>query len=239
MENLITNNLFEFYKLIGSSSEFLHCKDGYCYVKAGNLSWPNIVFDLDNEQINYQNLYNRIKTNEIANKVFLHQNETIETQLLKCNFKLISSIIGMYLDLDKVTKPVNDFSTIHQVNNGASAAEFARIASQAFGYNILPTTIKPLVDCPELKLFIGQYHNKYVSCGMLLLDKQRVSGLHMIGSLPEYRGLGLGKKMTNKLLFEAFENLSTQAVLGASIAGEKVYSKLGFIKQGDFKSYIV
>ena len=239
MENLIVNNLFEFYKLVGTSSQFLNCTQQYCYVKADNLSWPNIVFDLNEEQVNYQNLYNRIKANEISNKVFLLQNETIETQLLNHDFKLSSSIIGMYLDLDKATKPINDFSTIYKVNNDTTATEFARIASKAFNYKILPSTIKPLVDCQELKLFIGKHHDEYASCGMLLLDKRGVSGLHMIGTLPKYRGFGLGKIMTNKLLFEAYENASQQAVLGASIAGERVYTKLGFIKQGDFKSYVV
>ena len=74
---------------------------------------------------------------------------------------------------------------------------------------------------------------------MVLLDKNGISGLHMIGTISKYRGLGLGKIMTNKLLFESFQNKSEQVVLVASESGERIYSKLGFLTQGNLKSYSI
>ena len=77
------------------------------------------------------------------------------------------------------------------------------------------------------------------SCGIVFVDNNKVSGIHMIGTIREYRGLGLGKAMTNKLIFEAYENKSCEVVLVASKAGERIYSKMGFIAYGALKSYSV
>ena len=74
---------------------------------------------------------------------------------------------------------------------------------------------------------------------MLYLDKNGVSGIHMIGTLPEYRSHGLGKMMTKKLLNEAYVNRSEKVVLVASKAGERIYSKIGFIADETLKSYTV
>lgn len=84
---------------------------------------------------------------------------------------------------------------------------------------------------------LGFIHEVNNERGMLFLDKNNISGLHMTGTMPEFRGLGLGKTMTNKLLLEAHKNKSNYVVLVASEAGEKIYSKLGFISDGNLKSY--
>lgn len=78
-----------------------------------------------------------------------------------------------------------------------------------------------------------------VSCGIVFLDNNNVSGIHMIGTIQDYRGLGLGKAMTTKLMFETYENKSSEAVLVASKAGERIYSKMGFKADGTLKSYSV
>jgi len=78
-----------------------------------------------------------------------------------------------------------------------------------------------------------------VSCGIVFLDNNNVSGIHMIGTIQDYRGLGLGKAMTTKLMFETYENKSSEVVLVASKAGERIYAKLGFMTQGNLKSYSI
>ena len=75
-----------------------------------------------------------------------------------------------------------------------------------------------------------------VSCGIVFLDNNNVSGIHMIGTIQDYRGLGLGKAMTTKLMFETYKNKSSEAVLVSSKAGERIYSKMGFIADGTLRS---
>ncbi len=52
----------------------------------------------------------------------------------------------MYLNLQEVDKPENDFNSIEIVDNNKKAIEFARIASNSFGYEVLSSTIIPLID---------------------------------------------------------------------------------------------
>jgi ribosomal protein S18 acetylase RimI-like enzyme len=96
-----------------------------------------------------------------------------------------------------------------------------------------------LNDRSKIRLYLGKHIGSLASCGIVFLDKNNVSGIHMIGTIPECRGLGLGKAMTNKLIFEAYENKSSEVVLVASKAGERIYEKLGFIAYGTLKSYSV
>ncbi|MDW3209978.1 MAG: GNAT family N-acetyltransferase [Reichenbachiella sp.] len=239
MKKNIINNLFELWEHIGVNGQFLHSTAQYSYVKPGNCSWPNKVFRLKESETDFKELYQHIENGNIPDSISIGEKKTLETQLLAHNFKLKSVVKGMYLNLQKKNKPTNDFVSNEKVDNEVKAMEFAKIASLSFGYEILSSTIISLINSSQLKLFIGKHSGLYVSCGMVLLDQKGISGLHMIGTIPEYRGLGLGKVMTNKLLFESFENKSKQVVLVASESGERIYSKLGFVAQGSLKSYSI
>jgi ribosomal protein S18 acetylase RimI-like enzyme len=239
MKNKIINNLYELWKHIGANGQFLNSTEQYSYVKPHNYSWPSKIFELRASQVNFKELYQKIENGEIPNSISILENKTVENQLLEHKFVLRSTVKGMYLDLREKDKPKNNFTSIEKVDDNLKATEFARIATDSFGYEVLSPTIISLIKSSQLKLFIGKHNNSYVSCGMVLLDKNGISGLHMIGTISEYRGLGLGKIMTNKLLLEAFINESKQVVLVASESGEIIYSKLGFITQGNLKSYSI
>lgn len=239
MKYKIINNLFELWNLIGSSSQFLYNKEHYSYVIPKNNSWPTKVFELRETQIDFKELYFKIERENIPNSISILENEELEIRLLEHNFKLKSTVKGMYLNLQEKDKPNSSFTSIEKVDDEPKAIEFAKIATKSFGNEVLSSTILSLINSSQLKLFIGKHNNEYVSCGMVLLDKNEISGLHMIGTLSRFRGLGLGKIMTNKLLFEAYENGSKKVVLVASESGERIYSKLGFITQGNLKSYSI
>ena len=239
MKNDIINNLFELWKHIGVNGQFLHNEEQYNYVKPGNDSWPSKVFELTESKMNFKELYRNIENGSIPNAISILENQVLETQLLAHNFELMSIVKGMHLNLREEDKPINNFASIEKVDSEIKAMEFAKMASLSFGYEVLSSTIIPLINSSKLKLFIGKHNNNYASCGMVLLDKKGNSGLHMIGTIPECRGLGLGKIMTNKLLFESFENKSKQTVLVASESGERIYAKLGFKAQGSLKSYSI
>ncbi len=239
MKDLIINNLFELWEHIGTSGHFLNVTEQYSYVKPGNYSWPNKVFKLSLSTIDFKELHDNIKNGNIPNSISIAENKKLETLLVQNGFILKSVVKGMYLNLQNAEEPFNGFASIERVDNKSKAIEFAKIASLSFGYQVLSSTITPLINSSDLKLFIGKYNNHYESCGMVLQDKAGNSGLHMIGTTPKYRGLGLGKVMTKKLLAESFENRSKQVVLVASESGERIYSKLGFITQGTLKSYSI
>lgn len=239
MKHKIIDNLFELWNLFGSSGQFLYNKEHYSSVIPENNSWPSKVFELREALIDFKELYSKIESENIPNSISILENVELETQLLEHKFILKSTVKGMYLNLEEKDKPNNIFTSIEKVDDKPKAIEFAKIASKSFGNEVLSSTIISLINSSQLKLFIGKSNNQYVSCGMVLLDKNEIVGLHMIGTIPEFRGLGFGKTITNKLLFEAYKSGSKQVVLVASESGERIYSKLGFITQGNLKSYSI
>ena len=72
------------------------------------------------------------------------------------------------------------------------------------------------------------HNNEYLCCGIIFYDSNNNAGLHMIGTISNGRGKGIGTKMTKKLLLEAKANKSEFCVLHASMMGENIYKKLGF-----------
>lgn len=242
MENFVLNNLFEFWEYIGLKNGFYNTTKAYNYVNAGGNSWPNKIFRVNkNEDLIMKDLYSKIATNYLPNSVSISgENGAFRDMLSNNNFVYRSTVKGMYLNLNKVHKPEDNFNSITIVDSVEKANDFAEIASKSFGYEVKSRTISSLINnTSKLKLYLGKHDNKYVCCGILFLDSNGYSGLHMIGTLPEYRGNGLGKTMTSKLLKEAHKNRSEKAVLVASKAGEKIYSKIGFIAQGTLESYSV
>lgn len=238
MQHTIINNLFELWALIGHKNNNLNDLEHYSYSKFNNTTWPSKIFNLK-PNTDFKKLYTAIKLARVPNSIALLENKTIEALLLKHIFILKSTVKGMYLNLTKENKPENNFNAIEKVDSIEKATEFANLASLAFGYDILPSTIIALLHNTKLKLYLGKHNEQFGSCGLILLDQNNISGIHMIGTIPEYRGLGLGKIMTNKLVFEAFKNKSNQAVLVASQSGELIYKKLGFITNGNLKNYMI
>ncbi|MDN5214762.1 GNAT family N-acetyltransferase [Fulvivirgaceae bacterium BMA12] len=238
MNNTIINNLFELWRFIGTGTKSFHRRKGYEYVMSPELSWPNTIFGINGELADFQSMYQSIEKGKLPLSIAFSGDALLEKQLSDHHFVPKSTVKGMYLNLSSISKPANHFSAIEKVDSEEKAVEFAAIASGSFGYKVAPAVILPLIDmAPKIKLFIASHEGVFSNCGLLFLDSNGISGLHMIGTLPDCRGLGLGKIMTHKLLYEAFENTSRQVVLVASEAGERIYSKMGFEVSGALNIY--
>jgi ribosomal protein S18 acetylase RimI-like enzyme len=237
MQNKMIANVNAFYHHLGEQGNFLTNESGYRFVQTPDGSWPCKVFEMNENQIDFKALAENITHGRIPNSLFFLENTALETQLHANGFKLTSVVTGMHLNLLSNTPEPNAFEHIEEVTSTEKFAVFANIASEAFSYAIQPETLFPLVKSNRIKTFIGKTANEYASCGMLMLDQNGVSGLHMIGTLKKHRGKGLGNQMTRKLLSEAVKNESHHAVLCASELGKAVYRKLGFIENGLVKGY--
>ena len=125
------------------------------------------------------------------------------------------------------------------LGNSDHASEFAAVASKAFGYTIYASTIRALLGHPQFHLYLGMHLGTYASCGIVYFDADGNSGIHMIGVLPAYRGLGLGKRFTQALLSKAGESETKKVYLVASKLGAPIYTKLGFETHGSLFSFSV
>ena len=240
MNNYIIDHLFEFWEYIGLQGDFFTNESGFKYSHPSNMSWPSKVFGIDSERLDFEQLKLKMKTGLLPNSLGIAENELTEKLLLTHNFEKTSVVKGMYLKLSSEHKPSEHFSNIQHVNTELKANEFATVASKSFGYVIRPKTIISLLNSDsKIRLYVSTYAGSIVSCGIIFLDENNVSGIHMIGTIPEYRGRGLGKIMTTKLIYEAFNNRSNTVVLVASESGERIYSKMGFKVDGTLSSYSI
>ena len=227
---------FEFWRHIGQVGGYFHQYDGFSSLSPKDATWPSKIFDLKEHHI--EALKQKITNNHLSKSVAVEENEVLEILLRSKGFIQTSSVTAMTKKIDeKIQHSV--YPEIEKVTDILSARTFAKIASKAFGYQIYESTIIPLIQSTKVQLFLGKHENKYVSCGIVFMDANGDSGLHMIGAKKEFRGLGLGKKMTQHLLSVALRNESDYIHLVASKLGAPIYQKLGFQNQGYLKSYTI
>jgi len=239
MNYRIVSNLFEFWKEIGIANDFFHKNNGIQYTMPDINSWPSKVFISNLFETDLTNIHRRIVLGELPGSLNALNDPQAEDTIISAGFQKQSELKSMALNLSKWSKPEMDFTSIKLVNSEELAINFANIATQSFGYRVLESTIINLIRNARIKLFIGKYNEEYASCGMIFLDRNGESGIHMIGTLSRHRGHGLGKIMTQKLIHEAYKNKSKYVLLVASKLGEPIYSKIGFKTYGRLINYSV
>ncbi|MBW2936758.1 GNAT family N-acetyltransferase [Aureisphaera sp. CAU 1614] len=239
MNAKIINNLFEFWEQIGTSAHCFKKEIGFKLTMPENNSWPSKIFSLNPLTIDLKDLRNRIQNSELPNAIGVVEEENTNQILVKHHFKKTSIVKAMSLNISQLEKPTINFDNIKQIETDEEACHFAEIATKSFGYVVSPKIIKAIIKESNIKMFLGKLENEYASCGMIYLDKNGESGIHMIGTLDNFRGFGLGKTMTQKLISEAFKNNSDYVFLVASKLGEPIYTKLGFQTFGALATYTV
>jgi hypothetical protein len=239
MNAKIINNLFEFWEQIGISACCYKQELGFKFTLPESNSWPSKIFSIDPLAINLKDVKSRIRNNELPNAIGVVEDKNTNNLLVKHCFNKTSVIKTMSLNISEVQKPAIKYPGIKRVETTKEALHFAEIATKSFGYMVSPNIIKSITKNSKIKMFLGKHQNEYVSCGMVFLDQIGQSGIHMIGTLEGYRGYGLGKTMTQKLISEAFQNSSDNVFLVASKLGEPIYTKLGFKTYGALATYSV
>jgi ribosomal protein S18 acetylase RimI-like enzyme len=87
------------------------------------------------------------------------------------------------------------------------------------------------------RYFIGYMDGVPASISGILLGKE-VAGVYNVGTLPEFRKLGLGTALTLTCLHEARSEGYNVGVLQSSRMGNSVYRKIGFNEDGVRTAYI-
>lgn len=237
MNEIITNNLFEFWDFIGQKNNIYTESANYKSVSVVDSDWPKRVYAIEDKIESYEEIIRLSNQDLLPNIITLHKH----TDLLNCkNVQLLFSQMNMSLDLINYTHEISKSENIHQVETKSDAFEFANIASESFGYKVDGTIVYNLCkDNFHSKLFIYKEKKESYGCGIVFFDKNNIAGFHMIGTIPKGRGKGIGKSITEKLIDEALINNSKYCVLNASKMGEPIYKKLGFATFGTLENYTI
>jgi ribosomal protein S18 acetylase RimI-like enzyme len=231
----ILKNLYEFWTYIGKKTNRLVENDHYKSVSVVDSDWPNRVFSISAGEDILPDIIDLIQEKLLPNIIAMPKPNSLENHP---HAKLFLRQRNMALNLKTVEINSKNDENIKQVRTKEDALKFANIASDAFGYKVDGNIIYLVSeDSSKVRIFTYLQNNEYLGCGIVFFDANNNAGLHMIGTTPNGRGKGIGTKMTEKLLWEAKANKSENCVLHASMMGENIYKKLGFISFGELETY--
>ena len=234
MNNQIINNLYEFWKQIGSLSNKLTETEYYSTVSMDDSDWPNRIFNL-NDKFDINKILKLSKEEKLPEIITVNKTKDLR---VNPNFKLLFVQKNMALNVKSITKELSKNSNIKRVKTKIDSISFAKTASESFKYRVDSDIVYKIVNNSEtIRLFIYQDNNECLGCGIVFFDSNNNAGLHMIGTLPKERGKGIGKSITERLLFEAKEKNMNFCVLHASLMGESIYRKLGFEPYKELETY--
>lgn len=232
MNNQIINNLYEFWKHIGDLNNRLIETENYCAVSMDNSDWPNRVFDIQND---FEIIQKLSKENKLPEIITLTKPNKLNSN---SDYEFIFGQRNMTLNLNKILINISDKPNIKRVKTENDSIDFAKTASESFGYRVDHKVISNLVsNSNTARLFTYREDEECLGCGIIFFDSHNNAGLHMIGTLTKGRGKGIGKSMTEKLLMEAKKCKMNHCVLHASLMGESIYKKLGFEPYGEIETY--
>ncbi|MCW3465077.1 GNAT family N-acetyltransferase [Chitinophaga nivalis] len=234
-EKHIINNLFECWQYVGQHSRTLATTPSYKTVTPVGSDWPERVFDItpgDDGAILFKEMAVAITEQRLPRLLTFTATESsrYEAALAAAGFVPRMKQMGMIIDLAQVVLPeIPGACTFKAVTNAEEATLFATIAGESFGYRVDGYMTRSLLQPDQrAQLFIGYYEAAPACCGLVFYDEQGYAGLHMIGTLPAFRGKGLAAAITIHLLQQCQKDQRLQVVLHASAAGEPIYTRLGF-----------
>ncbi len=237
MNKKILNNLYEFWSYIGKKTKRLVENDHYKSVSVIDSDWPNRVFSISEGKDILSEIIDLIQDKLLPNIIAVSKPNSLENLSYS---KLFLTQRNMAVSLETEGMNLKDDVNIKQVRTKEDALNFAKTASDAFGYKVDGNIIYLLSeDSSKVRLFNYLYNNESLCCGIIFFDSNNNAGLHMIGTISNGRGKGIGTKMTKKLLLEAKANKSELCVLHASMMGENIYNKLGFNSFGEIETYLI
>jgi GNAT superfamily N-acetyltransferase len=144
------------------------------------------------------------------------------------NFNKVYTQTGMALELTQLGPlPDDEAGHIRVVDSGPALAQWLLVAAAAFGKTRNPALFQCFMREKDFVLYAGYLHDRMVATTMLHI-KSAVAGIHLVGTLPEYRGRGFATALTCTALRDAREKGCTIGALQASAMGESVYRKIGF-----------
>jgi len=235
----IESNLYQFYEFAATMGDLELVKErDYSWVRNRNSAWPNWTFRLNRDLLIREefikSLTDRIKSKEIP--PFIVTREPDDTERFyaltgKYGLKQINSWTGMAISKDdyKPSPPNPERHVITEVRNTEVLMDWIDVVNNSLfnSTTLEPGIVEKLFQEGPLKLYLG-YENRYPVSTSMSFENGSTAGLYMIATMENYRGKGLGTKLTRYAMDRCFQNKTELIILHASAMGEKIYRKIGF-----------
>src|SRR5262245_17898957 len=126
--------------------------------------------------------------------------------------------------------------TVELVTTAAHVAAFAAINGAAYATYGMPPDVAPavlgvpdVVIGPHIRAYVASVDGVPRAAAMVILT-HGVGGIYWVGTVPEARGRGLAELVTRTVTNAGFDLGARMVTLQASVMGEPIYRRMGFVE---------
>jgi GNAT superfamily N-acetyltransferase len=176
----------------------------------------------------------------------------VEQELIKQGMVVSFTQTAMYLDIQKpiisVDKRAVDIRISRlTVDMQDDIQTWVAVASEAFGYAIDPLVIRSIANDPDIFLLLATKNGEAVATAMLFRssddlqentnNNKNIVGIHQMGVPTRHAGQGIAAAVMDYIIHYCQQSGDHYLTLQASVAGEGLYRRLGFIPQFGIRNY--
>lgn len=237
------NNLFDFYRLIGSGK---HAKwnthEGYEVVSGRGGSWPQIIFNVEpggTSGIAIADIFSDVVLSgdvrhALCNRIlFIHNDQELlrSRKIFPVTYWKLMEIIRTS-NCDTASEGIRQLTTLTHCE---AIDDFVTLLNKDMmkDQKAKQELFYELSEKSNVELFGLYQEDKLVSGLLAFTDNNNVSGLYFIVTGSEYRGKGLAAGVVQEVLDILFQRGIKKVVLQSMPKAVTLYSRLGFESKGE------
>ena len=228
-KNLILNHHYEAYRAIARYCGGHHGQaPAYEWALAppGN-AYPNFIFNEQKGAIGLETLQQQIAAKELP-PFWISPDPKLEGIIGPAGFRLIRIWEGMAVrPAELAPPPAVPGLECHKVDSPEYLDAWTEIVASAFNTPFEKGYFYPLLEQPEVELFLGRKDGEFVATAMNFYRDGSV-GLHHLATRPTHRKQGIGQWMMCRSIRAAFDSGARVAVCSATPDGSSPWKKIGF-----------
>jgi ribosomal protein S18 acetylase RimI-like enzyme len=168
--------------------------------------------------------------------IVIHAHRDMDLRAAVTDLTQMGDSPAMVLDhrLPDATPPAN--VALRRVATEADAKAFAAVMGAAYATYGMPPDVTPAVlarlnvqQAPHIVTFLAELDGT-PAAGAMVIVTHGVAGVYWVGTIPEARGHGLAELCTRAAGNAGFDMGARIAALQASVMGEPVYKRMGYVE---------
>jgi len=170
---------------------------------------------------------------------FQAEHDFLEKALIAQKWTCLFEQTAMTLELPgemPISPSVNPEFRIRMVRADEELAVWVDVCEDAFGYDIEPLVLLPLISDKDIRIILGDLNGQAVAAALLYKTGHTI-GIHQVGVRKAFQGKGFASRLMHEILGICIQWGGKNAVLQASQAGVSLYRRLGFNSQFVIKNY--
>jgi ribosomal protein S18 acetylase RimI-like enzyme len=151
---------------------------------------------------------------------------------------------GMIVERRVPDRPLAAGVSIRQVTTADDVEAFAAISGEAYATYGMPADVTPLtlanpdvLIAPHIRSYLALVDGVPKAAAMVILT-HGIGGIYWVGTVPDARGRGLAELVTRTATNAGFDLGARVVTLQASVMGEPVYRRMGYVEVTRYPQWI-